>query len=162
METENQTELTEEQPLSEEMVGVAPSTDNPPADDSPAIAPGEQSEGEGDDAQTPDYERMAREDLAAIVRMCPEYACYGHLSEIPFSRRFAELRQLGLTAEEALGAVMRKGGKGSKGHLRTVSPRAGTDRAQGMSAGEMRAARELFGDRLSDREITELYRRATR
>ena len=111
---------------------------------------------------TLDYAEMAREDLQVICALRPEYASCKHLSELPFAQRFAKLRELGLSAEEALGAVDRAAPRGGKEHLRTVSPRAASERGQGMTVREMEAARELFGDRLSDREITELYRRVAR
>lgn len=128
-----------------------------------AAAEPEAAREEADAEAEPDYATLAEADMAKIRAMRPEYAACLHLWELPFAKRFAELRDLGLSPEEALAAADRtpRGSRG-KEHLRSVHPRSAAERMPGMTAGEMRAAKELFGDKLGEREITELYRRATR
>ena len=109
------------------------------------------------------YETMAEEDLAAIVALRPEYAACRHLGELTFAKRFAELRDLGLSVEEALAAADRTPpAHGSKSHLHSVLPRTGGERISPMARRDLATAREIFGERLSEKELADLYRRATR
>ena len=109
------------------------------------------------------YEEMARSDLAAIVALRPEYAACRHLSELPFAERFAQLRELGLSCEEALAAADRTPhARGNKSHLHSVLPRTGGERISPAARRDLAAAREIFGERLSEKELADLYRRATR
>ena len=109
-----------------------------------------------------DYEQMAAEDLAEIKRLDPSFAPAAHLGEPPFARRFAELRDLGLSVKEALAAAAPRFEKqDGKTHLRAIAPR-GTRAPEGMLDRDgMKAAKLLFGN-LSEREINSLYKRVTR
>ncbi|MBO4284162.1 MAG: hypothetical protein J5958_06015, partial [Clostridia bacterium] len=51
------------------------------------------------------YRRQAEEDLLELQRIDPDAAGYRHLGEMPGALRFAELRGLGLSVEEAYYAV---------------------------------------------------------
>ena len=132
--------------------GILPTEEAPDASPAPAAA-----------GKT-DYEALAKEDLAQILRLRPEYGDAKSLSDLPFALRFARFRDLGLSVEEALGAAdpIHRPRESGKEHLRSVAPRRSAGRERIMSHGELEAARSLFGDRLSDREIADLYRRATR
>lgn len=117
---------------------------------------------------TPDYAKMAADDLAAIQRAFPGLGVTD-LRSIDNAGRFGVLREKGMSAEEAfratnyerinahVAAVARSKADG-KAHIRGDMPAKGTS-AQGFSltAEELRDARELFPDK-SDKEITELYR----
>ena len=109
-----------------------------------------------------DYEAMAAEDLAEIKRLDSSYAPASHLSELPFARRFAELRDLGLSVKEALAAASPRFDRADgKRHLRAMTPR-GTRSPEGtMDRDRMKEAKLLFGN-LSESEINALYRRVTR
>ena len=109
-----------------------------------------------------DYEKLAAEDLAEIKRLDPSYAPAAHLGELPFARRFAELRDLGLSVKEALAAASPRFERGDgRNHLRAVAPR-GARAAEGMlDRDSMKEAKLLFGN-LSENEINALYRRVTR
>ena len=116
------------------------------------------------EAQTPpptDYEALAAQDLCEIKHLCSDFADVSHLCELPFAKRFAELRDLGLSVREALAASMpERGLSGAKDHLRTSVPR-GTSLTEGnLSGEELRAAKDLFYG-LSEKEINALYRRVT-
>lgn len=108
-----------------------------------------------------DYEQLARADLAEIQMLSPEFLEVSHLSELPFARRFAELRELGLSVKEALFATLpslpRTNGKA---HLQSSVPRAKGRSEESLSTEEMRAAKDLFYG-LSEKEINALYRRVS-
>ena len=113
---------------------------------------------------------MAEEDLAEIKRLDPSYAPASHLGELPFARRFAELRDLGLSVKEALAATnfnrllasfsQRAARAEEKSHLRSAGPTARAPAKFSMTSQEMQSAREIFGN-LSDKEIENLYKRVT-
>ena len=106
-----------------------------------------------------DYAALAASDLAEIKRLSRDFAEVEHLSELPFARRFAELRDLGLSVKEALAAVtpLREGVSG-KSHLRSAVPRPSYIPEDSLSHEEMRKAKDLFYG-LSEKEINALYRR---
>lgn len=109
-----------------------------------------------------DYEQLAAEDLAEIKRLDPSYAPAAHLSELPFARRFAELRDLGLSVKEALAAASPRFERGDgKNHLRAVAPRGARASEGTLDRDSMKEAKLLFGN-LSESEINALYRRVTR
>ena len=77
--------------------------------------------------------------------------------------RYKELRELGLSAREAFLATSKKAveHKDTLSHLNGSVPRRARALDTGMSAGEMKSAREIFTG-LSDEEIRALYRRVTK
>lgn len=108
-----------------------------------------------------DYAALAAEDLAQIKRLDPAYAPAAHLSELPFARRFAELRDLGLSVAEALAAAApRFEGRDSRAHLRTLSPRGSHSTGGSLDRTQMKEAKLLFAG-LSEAEINALYRRVS-
>ena len=126
-----------------------------------ASAESEKGSGDADEAI---YEKQAEDDLAELKRLAPEAAGYRHLGEMPGALRFAELRGLGLSVEEAYYAVCGKNtgkpslDRGGRAHLHGSVPGRAASGGVGMSVGEIEAARRLFPG-LSDREITSLFRR---
>ena len=121
----------------------------------------ELKEEEGEEAEhgAPDYRRMAEEDLAEVKRLCPRLAI-SDLAELPNPARFGELREMGLSVEEALGAVgiRRDACYDNRTHLRSSVPKRLGESGVRMSAHELDEARRLF-PALSEREIARLYRR---
>ena len=108
-----------------------------------------------------DYAAMAAADLAEIKRLDPTYAPAAHLSELPFARRFAALRDMGLSVAEALSAVTpRFSPYDTRSHLRPSAPGGARNPEGCLSAEEMKAAKVLFSD-LSEKELQSLYRRVT-
>ena len=108
-----------------------------------------------------DYAALAAEDLAQIKRLDPAYAPAAHLSELPFARRFAELRDLGLSVKEALAAAApRFERQDGKTHLRAVAPRGARIPEGTLDRDRMKEAKQLFAG-LSEQEINALYRRVT-
>lgn len=83
------------------------------------------------------------------------------LADLPSPRRYGELRELGLSPEEAYlasGARPRVRSDNGKSHLSATAPRRAVGRATSMSQAEMRAASELFPG-MSGRDILSLYKR---
>lgn len=108
-----------------------------------------------------DYAALAAEDLAQIKKLDPAYAPAAHLSELPFARRFAELRDLGLSVAEALAAASpRFEGRDSRAHLRALSPRGSRSTADSLDRAQMKEAKLLFSG-LSEAQINALYRRVS-
>ena len=144
---------------SEEETAVSP----PPVEDA---APDEgkneaalQTEAANEDVR--DYEAMAAADLAEIKRLDPTYAPASHLCELPFARRFAALRDMGLSVTEALAAVTpRFSPHDTRSHLRASAPGGARTPSGLLSREELKAAKELFSD-LSEGELHSLYRRVT-
>ncbi len=107
----------------------------------------------------PDYAAMAAEDLLEVRRLCPEFRELESLAELPSASRFGELRELGLSVSEALGALGLSGDRhDTRSHLRASVPKRLGDAGVRMMPSELEGARRLF-PKLSEREITRLYRR---
>ncbi|MGN1206849.1 MAG: hypothetical protein ACI4SP_00965 [Eubacteriales bacterium] len=111
----------------------------------------------------PDYEALAAEDLAEIHRLVPALEGITHLAELPNAVRYAALRDAGLSVEEALWAachavVAGRAPYDNRSHLRSSVPRGAAGNPAAMTASEMQAAKDLFGD-LSEAEIERLYLR---
>ena len=111
----------------------------------------------------PDYEALAAEDLAEIHRLVPALNGVKHLAELPNAVRYAALRDAGLSIEEALWAachavVAGRAPYDNRSHLRSSVPRGAAGNPAAMTASEMQAAKDLFGD-LSEAEIERLYLR---
>jgi hypothetical protein len=150
MKKENETlpteEEKEERETAEEILPL-PENEEDPAPSMPAI----------------DYAALAVSDLQRIKELCRDFEAIESLKELPFARRFAELRDLGLSVDEALFAVMprRREEESGKSHLRSAVPRPAYTPADSLSHEEMRAAKDLFYG-LSEKEINALYRRVKR
>ena len=120
-----------------------------------------ETEGEAADVQTEnetDYEALAASDLAEVKRLAPVLGALSHLGEMPDAARFGELRELGLSVSEALGALGHLGRSENRAHLRSSVPRRVGSDAPRMSYGELEEARRLFPE-MNEREIARLYRR---
>ena len=109
-----------------------------------------------------DYARLAAEDLAEIKRLDPAYAPAAHLSELPFARRYAELRDMGLSVAEALAAAAPRFQRiDGRAHLRSMAPRAKGATEGTLDHARMKEAKLLFHG-LTEAEINALYRRVSR
>ena len=106
-----------------------------------------------------DYAEVAAGDLEILRRTFPACAEMEDLCRLENPLRYAQLRDLGLTPEEAYLATTRRHVRpDNRSHLASSVPRAVSGGA-GMTAAQLSAARELF-EGLSDAELTRLYRRA--
>lgn len=142
-------------------LAVAETAPEPPGDE-PAPAGAEEPLADGE-SPSPDYEALAAEDLAEIHRLVPALEGVKHLAELPNAVRYAALRDAGLSVEEALWAachavVAGRAPYDNRSHLRSSVPRGAAGNPAAMTASEMQAAKDLFGD-LSEAEIERLYLR---
>lgn len=132
-----------------------------PSDEASGESVAEPALEEAESEETVDYAALASEDLLAVRRLCPDLGHLQSLGELPDARRFGELRELGLSVEETLGALGMIGrSHDSRSHLRTAVPRRLGDGGVRMSPFELESAKRLFPG-LGEREITRLYRRVS-
>ena len=110
---------------------------------------------------TEEAERIAREE--EIEREIYELTLRSDVAELsPAGKaRYTELRMLGLTEREAFcAASATRTPTDSRAHLGSAVPRAASAPRSGISARELKEAREIFSG-ASDAEILRLYRRVT-
>ena len=122
------------------------------------------------DAESPDYERLAKEDLLEIKRLFPNLSQLSDIRELDNVARFGELRDSGLSVKEAfiatnfdriLSSLAEKAARSDgKSHLRSAIPSVSARPVNSMSAEQLHSARELFGN-LTDKEIENLYKRVS-
>ena len=160
-----QEELLEQEPVQND--APSPEGEAPEENEERDFPAASDEEGEPDAEPTPkeeavDYARLAALDLAEIKRLDPAYAPAKHLGELPFARRFAELRDLGLSVKEALAAAApRFTQTDGRAHLRAVAPRGARAPEGVLDRDRMREAKLLFSG-LSEGEINALYRRVSK
>lgn len=125
----------------------------------------ESTEGAPEETAPPvDYAALAAEDLLALKREFPELEALSDLTELENPARYGALRDLGLSAKEAYLATSapRRMPRGdNRAHLRSAVPRTVQATGDGMSEGELSAARELFFG-LGDAELHRLYQKVTK
>lgn len=161
-ETKNGTEKTASGVTPEEVPAPAPTGATDPTEDPVGSAPARDGNAEAETDEI--YRKQAEEDLAELRRLDPEASGYRHLGEMPGALRFAELRGLGLSVEEAYYAVRGSFGekpspdRGGRAHLHGSVPGRAAAGGIGMTVGEIEQARRLFPG-LPDREIASLWRR---
>lgn len=125
------------------------------ADAAPESAPEEELR---DDGAT-DYEELMRLDVMELRRSFSELKSLGSITELENPMRYAELRDLGLTAKEAyLATSGSHSRRDNRGHLSSAVPRGATSPRGSMAREELSKMRELFPG-LGDAEIQGLYRK---
>ena len=121
--------------------------------------------GEGEsktDGGEVDYEALMRRDLATLKATFPELAGLNDIADMRGALRYAALRDLGLTAEEAyMAASAPRVRRDNRAHLSTPVTKGASTAMVGMSASELHTARELFGG-MTDADIYSLYKRVSR
>lgn len=118
------------------------------------------------------FENLKKADLAALHAAYPETAEIDDVEKMENFKRFAELRDAGLSVKEAYAAANPDGirksasdaGKksafaGTKSHLKSNVPKGAKGEGVTMSPAEMNRWREMFPDK-SKKEIMSLYKRA--
>ena len=106
---------------------------------------------------------LASVDYDALCESFPSARAYPSLADIPGATRFSELRELGLSVDEAARAAMpevvREVRHAASRDARVASMPSRSEATRGgMSYGEMAMARDLFSG-LSTKELLSLYRR---
>ena len=108
-----------------------------------------------------DYRSIADEDIRTLRSLFPELRDAKSITELENPLRFAALRDLGLSAEEAyLATAKRQPRIDNRAHLTASIPTMAMPE-EDMPRHELEAAREMFSG-LSDKEIRSLYRRVTK
>lgn len=116
------------------------------------------------------FENLKKADLAALHAAYPETAGLDDVEKMENFRRFAELRDKGLSVKEAYAAAnpeaMRKSaaerGKrlaGTKAHIKSAAPKGAAGESTDMPPREMARWREMFPG-YTDKQIKELFKRA--
>ncbi len=120
------------------------------------------------------FESKALLDLAQIQKEYPETKAYKHFSEMPNSKRYAELMATGTMSpveayvashpkqvrEGAANAARQGALNDTKRHIKSNVPKRGGTGDSYISKSEMRRYRELFPD-MKDEDIRALHKRAT-
>lgn len=109
---------------------------------------------------TVDYAKLMEEDVATLKAQFPELKGIKDLTDLNNPLRYAALRDLGLTAEEAYLATAKRVVKDTRSHLKSAhgkSAGVGT----GMSYSELTTARELFPGK-NDTELERLYKKVSK
>lgn len=116
------------------------------------------------------FENLKKADLAELHATYPETAELDDVEKMENFRRFAELRDKGLSAKEAYAAAnpeaMRKSaaerGKrlaGTKAHIKSAAPKGVAGESTDMPPREIARWREMFPG-YTDKQIKELFKRA--
>jgi hypothetical protein len=115
---------------------------------------------------------LKRADLAAVQAAYPEAKKYARVDDFPNFKRFAELRDMGASPEEAYmathgSAVVSTAVKATKqttlnhqnkDHLRSSAPKPAKDTSVKISRAELQDLRDLFPN-MRDAEIIKLYKK---
>ena len=164
-ENENPTPAPDEAQTNPSPEAPATPPEESPGTDETTAEPAAAQEGEQEISdENGDFARQAENDLAELKAIDPAASLYRHIGEMPGALRFAELRELGLSVEEAYYAVRGSAGekplpdRGGRAHLHGSVPGRAASGGVGMTVGEIEAARRLFPN-LPDREIASLFRR---
>lgn len=128
------------------------------AEEIPAQEP-EITESEGSDEV--DYEALIASDINTLKSEFPELGGLKDITELNNPLRYAALRDLGLTPEEAYLATAKRRTQDTRGHLRSAHGRNAAVSTNMMSQYELSTARDLFPN-LSDSEIQHLYKRVNK
>lgn len=107
-----------------------------------------------------DYAAIIKADTDELKARFPELAKISDVSELDNPLRYAALRDLGLTPEEAYLATRKRRASDNRSHL-YPSPSISKNEGGAIPESEMRSARELFAG-MSDAEIRKLYRKVTK
>ncbi len=109
-----------------------------------------------------DYEAIVKEDIEALRDIFPELQGIKDITDLENPIRYATLRDLGLSAEEAyLATTPRRKARDNRSHLLSGVPRSASSHSSVMSESELEAARQIFTG-LSDMEIKKLYKKVTK
>ena len=109
---------------------------------------------------TESAEKTVDEDLVYLREKFSELHDIDSISSLPNPTRYAALRDLGLTPEEAYLATGQIRKENTKAHLSSSVPRAASAPLGAMSKQELSDARNIFCD-MDDNEIQRLYKRVT-
>ena len=108
-----------------------------------------------------DYEALIESDLDTLRAEFPELKGIKDITDLNNPLRYAALRDLGLSPEEAYLATAKRRAQDTRAHLRSAHGKNAGASIGMMSQHELSAARDLFPG-LSDAEIQRLYKKVTK
>ena len=108
-----------------------------------------------------DYEALIESDLDTLRAEFPELNGIKDITDLNNPLRYAALRDLGLSPEEAYLATAKRRAQDTRAHLRSAHGKNAGASISMMSQHELSAARDLFPG-LSDTEIQRLYKKVTK
>lgn len=108
-----------------------------------------------------DYEALIASDLEKLRAEFPELRGISDITDLNNPLRYAALRDLGLTPEEAYMATAKRRVSDTRSHLRTAHGKGAVTSVGMMSQHELATARELFPG-MSDSELQRLYKKVTK
>ena len=106
------------------------------------------------------YAELAENDARILREKFPELMWLRNVTELENPLRYAALRDLGLTPEEAYLATSAKRRSDNRAHLHGSVPKRSAPPSSNISEKELIEARELFPG-ASDAEIRKLYKKVT-
>lgn len=113
----------------------------------------------GDNAT--DYEALIASDVEVLRSEFPELRDIRDITDLNNPLRYAALRDLGLSAQEAYMATAKRKSQDTRSHLKSAHGRSAALGTGMMSQHELAAARELFPN-MSDSDLQRLYKRVTK
>lgn len=140
-------------------VSVEDAKSDAPAEAIEEIAESEVSE--HDTAEQTDYASLIAEDVATLKAEFPELRGINDITDLNNPLRYAALRDLGLTPEEAYLATAKRRTQDTRAHLSSAHGRSAATPYGIMSQQELATARDLFPG-MSDSELQRLYKRVTK
>lgn len=154
---------TTAEPTEQEQLPVTQEEESPHEESLEPTAAEDNSGGEEEPTEAVDYAKIVEEDIIDLRGSFPELHSLTDITELENPLRYAALRDLGLSPKEAyLATSSRRTVYDNRSHLSGAHPKAvASAPTGGMSREEWQSARELFSG-LSDGEIYELYKKATR
>ena len=118
-------------------------------------------EAEAADSDEINYEELIASDLEALKAEFPELKGITDITDLHNPLRYAALRDLGLTPEEAYLATAKRRAQDTRSHLRSAHGRGASAPSGMMSQQELTAARDLFPG-MSDSDLQRLYKKVTK
>ena len=128
--------------------------------DDPQVEAESSDSSEVDGEERIDYAQIVKEDLMILRDEFTELSEIEDICELNDPLRYAALRDLGLSPQEAYLATSKRQKKDNRSHL-FATQNISVSRNGAMSDSELAAAREIFPG-VSDREIRKLYKRVTK
>ena len=108
-----------------------------------------------------DYETLMASDVETLKAEFPELKGIKDITDLHNPLRYAALRDLGLSPEEAYMATAKRKTQDTRSHLTSAHGRSAATAIGMMSQHELATARELFPE-MSDSEIQRLYKKVTK
>ena len=108
-----------------------------------------------------DYVALMQSDVEALKAEFPELAGIRDVTDLNNPLRYAALRDMGLSPEEAYLATAKRANKDTRSHLKAAYGKSAGASGVTMSPFELAAARDLFPGK-NDAELQKLYRRVSK